>query len=68
MTSLEDRLRQAFRGEVGEIPPGAVPPLRLPGQHRRFFSLAYGGGGEKRRRSPGVRGWPRWLLQSWWPP
>ena len=56
MTSLEDRLREAFRGEARDIPPGAVPPLRLPGRRRRFFSLAYGGG--ERKEAPAAwRGW-----------
>ena len=37
MTSLEDRLREAFRGEAREIPPGVVPPLRLPGTAPAFL-------------------------------
>jgi len=30
MTPLENKLRQAVRAKAGEVPPGAVPPLRLP--------------------------------------
>lgn len=57
MTSLEDRVRQALRGEAGDMPPGTVPPLRLPARRRRFFSLAYGGG-ERQGAPPGSR-WGR---------
>ena len=69
MTSLEDRLRHAFREEAGEIPPGPVPPLRLPGSAgASFLSPTEAVREKKRRRSPGVGGWRRWLRQWWWPP
>ena len=67
MTPLEDRVRQALAGKARELPPGTVPPLRLPARRRRFFSLAYGGG--ERKEAPGSRG--GWRLRpppSWWPP
>ncbi len=54
MTPLEDRVRQALRREAGDMPPGTVPPLRLPVRRRRFFSLAYGGG-ERQGAPPGSR-------------
>jgi hypothetical protein len=54
MTPLENRIRQAFRGEAGDMPPGTVPPLRLPARRRRFLSLAYGGG-ERQEAPPGSR-------------
>jgi hypothetical protein len=55
MTPLEDRLRRAIRAKAGQVPPEAVPPLRLPARRRRFSSLAYGGG--QRGRAPAPRGW-----------
>lgn len=57
MTPLEDRIRQALRGEAGDMPPGTAPPLRLRVRRRRFFSLAYGGG-ERQEAPPGSR-WGR---------
>ena len=30
MTPLEDRVRDAIRARAAEVPPDAVPPLRLP--------------------------------------
>ena len=45
MTPLEDRVRQAIHTKAAEVPPGAVPLLRLPAHRRRSFSLAYRGGG-----------------------
>ena len=58
MTPLEDRIRQALRGEAGDIPPGTAPPLRLPTRRRRFFSLTYGGGERKEAPAAAWRGWP----------
>jgi hypothetical protein len=55
MTSVEDKVRAALRGKADQVPPGVVPPLRLPARRRRPFSLAYGGGG--RNRAPAWRGW-----------
>ena len=55
MTSVEDQVRAALRGKADQVPPGVVPPLRLPARRRRSFSLAYGGGG--RNRAPAWRGW-----------
>jgi len=57
MTPLEDRIRQALRGEAGDMPPGTAPPLRLPARRRRFFSLAYGGG--ERQGAPTGSRWGR---------
>jgi hypothetical protein len=57
MTPLEDRIRQALRGEAGDIPPGTAPPLRLPARRRRFFALAYGGGESKEAPAAAWRGW-----------
>ena len=54
MTSVEDKVRAALRGKADQVPPGVVPPLRLPARRRRPFSLAYGGGG--RNRAPAWRG------------
>jgi hypothetical protein len=42
-TPLEDRVREAIRAKAAEVPPDAVPPLRLPGRRRSSFSLARGG-------------------------
>jgi hypothetical protein len=42
-TPLEDRVRDAIRAKAAEVPPGAVPPLRLPARRRSSFSLAHGG-------------------------
>jgi hypothetical protein len=47
MTPLEDKLREAIRAKAGEVPPDAVPPLRLPDRRLRSFSLTYGGGERK---------------------
>jgi hypothetical protein len=57
VTPLEDRIRQALRGEAGDIPPGTAPPLRLPARRRRFFALAYGGGESKEAPAAAWRGW-----------
>jgi hypothetical protein len=35
MTPLEDKLREAIHAKAGEVPPDAVPPLRLPDRSRR---------------------------------
>ena len=42
MTPLEDRVRDAIRAKAAEVPPDAVPPLRLP-RRRSSFSLTHGG-------------------------
>jgi hypothetical protein len=56
MTPLTDRVRTAIQAKAGEVPPEAVPPLRLPARGRRFPSLVRRGGG-----SPGARARWRWL-------
>ena len=80
MTPLEDRVRDAIRAKAAEVPPDAVPPLRLPARRRPRFSLAHGGG-ERRRtggrpgraglghaRSPPQPRWRRsWRWCSPWP-
>ena len=43
MTPLEDRVRDAIRAKAAEVPPGSVPPLRLPARRRSPFSLTHGG-------------------------
>ena len=43
MTPLEDRVRDAIRARAAEVPPDAVPPLRLPARRRFPFSLTHGG-------------------------
>ena len=53
MTPLEDRVRDAIRAKAAEVPPGAVPPLRLPPP---VPLLSHDGGRERpggRRRGPG---------------
>jgi hypothetical protein len=56
MTPLEDRVRQAIHTKAGEVPPGLVPPLRLPARRRRSLSPAYRGSG--RTGAPARRrGW-----------
>jgi hypothetical protein len=62
MTPLEDRLRRAIRDKASEVPPDAVPPLRLPARHRRSFSLTYRGGG--RTGAAARRGWRAWLVPA----
>ncbi len=52
MTPLEDRVRDAIQAKAAEVPPDAVPPLRLPARHRSSFSLAHGG----RERAGGLAG------------
>ena len=52
MTPLEDRVRDAIRAKAAEVPPGSVPPLRLPARRRSSFSLARGG--RERRRTGGA--------------
>jgi hypothetical protein len=56
MTPLADRVRAAMQAKATEVPPEAVPPLRLPARGRRFFSPARGGGG-----STGAPARRRWL-------
>ena len=58
MTPLDDRVRDAIRAKAAEVPPDAVPPLRLPAR-RRSSSLsltAAGGGKEGWRAGPGPGG------------
>jgi hypothetical protein len=43
MTPLEDRVRDAIAAKAAEVPPDAVPPLRLPAHRRSSFSLTHGG-------------------------
>ena len=62
MTPLEDTLRRAIRAKADEIPPDAVPPLRLPARRRRSLPLAYGGGESK--GVPARRGWREWLAPA----
>ncbi len=52
MTPLEDRVRDAIRAKAAEVPPDAVPPLRLPGRRRSPCSLPHGG----RKRAGGLAG------------
>ena len=52
MAPLEDRVRDAIRAKAAEVPPDAVPPLRLPDRRRSSFSLAHGG----RERAGGLAG------------
>ena len=40
-TPLEDRVRDAIQATAAEVPPGAVPPLRLPARHRSSFGRAW---------------------------
>jgi hypothetical protein len=55
MTPLEDKLRRAIQAKASQVPPEAVPPLRLSAQRRRSSSLAHGGG--ERGGAPARRGW-----------
>ena len=54
---LEDLVRDAIRAKAAEVPPDAVPPLRLPDRRRSSFSLTHGG----RERAGGLAGraWAR---------
>lgn len=49
MNALEDKIRAALRETAGEIPPHAVPPLRLTGGRGRF------------RLPAGAARWGGWL-------
>jgi Lipoprotein LpqB beta-propeller domain len=53
-TPLENRVRDAIRAKAAEVPPEAVPPLRLPAR-RSSFSLPHGG--RERERGPAGRSW-----------
>jgi hypothetical protein len=55
MTPLEDKLRRAIQAKASQVPPEAVPPLRLSALRRRSSSLAHGGG--ERGGAPARRGW-----------
>jgi hypothetical protein len=56
MTPLEENLRRAIRAKASQVPPEAVPPLRLSAHRRRSSSLAHGGG--ERSGAPAMRhGW-----------
>jgi len=55
VTPLEDRVRDAVRAKAAEVPPDAVPPLRLPARRRRLLPLAHGG--SERKQAPAARGW-----------
>jgi hypothetical protein len=55
MTPLEDDLRRAIRAKASQVPPEAVPPLRLSAHRRRSSSLAHGGG--ERSGASAMRGW-----------
>ena len=61
MTPLEDMIRGAIHAKANEVPPDAVPPLRLPSR-RRFPPLAYGGG--ERREVSARRDWRGWLAPA----
>jgi hypothetical protein len=65
MTPLEDRVRDAIRARAAEVPPDAVPPLRLPGRRRSFFSLTHGG--REREGGPAERAWTgrAWAGRAW---
>ncbi|HEX3389308.1 MAG TPA: hypothetical protein VHT94_09750 [Streptosporangiaceae bacterium] len=56
MTPLEGRVRDAIRAKAAEVPPDAVPPLRLP-DRRSSFSLTHGG--REREGGPAERAWAR---------
>ena len=63
-TPLEDRVRDAIRAKAAEVPPDAVPPLRLPARRRSSFSLTHGGrerpgGPAARARAGGLGRAPR---------
>lgn len=60
MTPLEDRVRDAIRAKAAEVPPDAVPPLRLPGRRRPFLFLAPG----RRERAGGLAG-RAWGGRGW---
>ncbi|HUA29454.1 MAG TPA: hypothetical protein VMC03_11270 [Streptosporangiaceae bacterium] len=55
MTPLEEKLRRAIQAKAGQVPPEAVPPLRLSAHRRRSSSLAHGGG--ERSGASAMRGW-----------
>lgn len=55
MTPLEEKLRRAIQAKASQVPPEAVPPLRLSAHRRRSSSLAHGGG--ERGGAPARRGW-----------
>jgi hypothetical protein len=55
MTPLEEKLRRAIQAKASQVPPEAVPPLRLSAHRRRSSSLAHGGG--ERSGAPAIRGW-----------
>jgi hypothetical protein len=55
MTPLEEKLRRAIQAKASQVPPEAVPPLRLSSHRRRSSSLAHGGG--ERSGAPAMRGW-----------
>jgi hypothetical protein len=55
MTPLEEKLRRAIQAKASQVPPEAVPPLRLSAHRRRSSSLAHGGG--ERSGAPARRGW-----------
>jgi hypothetical protein len=55
MTPLEEKLRRAIQAKASQVPPEAVPPLRLSAHRRRSSSLAHGGG--ERSGAPAMRGW-----------
>ncbi|HTX25875.1 MAG TPA: hypothetical protein VME19_02520 [Streptosporangiaceae bacterium] len=55
MTPLEEKLRRAIEAKASQVPPEAVPPLRLSAHRRRSSSLAHGGG--ERSGAPAMRGW-----------
>ncbi len=55
MAPLENRVRDAIRARAAEVPPDAVPPLRLPDRRRSFFSLTQGG----RKTAEGLAERPR---------
>ena len=52
-TPLEDRVRDAIRAKAAEVPPDAVPPLRLPGRRRSSFLSLTAAGREKEDRRGG---------------
>ena len=73
MTPLEDRVRDAIRAKAAEVPPDAVPPLRLPGRRRSSFSLTQGGrkragGLAEPARGPGGPGPRPWPPRPGWRP
>ena len=59
MTPLEDRVRDAICAKAAEVPPDAVPPLRLPARRALVLSPLRRPGERKRAggADPGRAAW-----------